>query len=60
MNPQTKNLCYAIPSVEELTESFTHKTPSYISGLDLGSGFFQMGISPNSLRFPAFNTCFGT
>ena len=60
LNSQTQDFCYAIPSVEELTESFTHKTPNYISGLDLSNGFFQMGISPNSSRFTAFNTCFGT
>ena len=60
MNSQTQDFCYAIPSVEDLTESFTHKTPNYITGLDLSSGYFQMGISPDSSRFTAFNTCFGT
>ena len=59
-NSQTQDFCHAIPSVEELTESFTHKVPNYISGLDLSNGFFQMGISPYSKRFTAFNTCFGT
>ena len=48
LNSQTQDFCNAIPSVEELTESFTHKTPIYISGLDFGSGYFQMGISPDS------------
>ena len=47
-------------SVEELTESFTYKTPNYISGLDLSNGFFQIGISPISSWLTAFNTCFGT
>ena len=60
LNSQTEDCCYAIPSVEELTESFTHKTPNYISGIDLSSGFFQMCISPVISRFTAFNTCFGT
>ena len=60
LNSQTQDFCYAIPSVEELTESFTHKKPNYITGLDLSSGFFQMGISPDSSRFTAFNTCFVT
>ena len=50
LNSQTQEFCYAIPSVEELTESFTHKTPNYISGLDLSNGYFQMGISPDSSR----------
>ena len=60
LNSQTQDFCYAIPSVEELTESFTHKSPNYISDLDLSSGFFQMGISPDISRFTAFNMCFGT
>ena len=60
LNSQTQDFCYAIPSVEDLTESFTHKTPNYITGLDLSSGYFQIGISPDSSRFTAFNTCFGT
>ena len=60
LNSQTQDFCYAIPSVEELTESFTHKTPNYITGLDHSSGFFQMGILPDSSRFTPFNTCFGT
>ena len=60
LNSQTQDFCYAIPSVEDLTESFTHKTPNYITGLDLSSGYFQMGISPDCSRFTAFNTCFGT
>lgn len=60
LNSQTQDFCYAIPSVEELTESFTHKTPNYVSCVDLSSGYFQMPISKDSSRFTAFNTCFGT
>ena len=60
LNSQTQDFRYAIPHVDELTESFTHRTPNYISSIDLSSGFFQMGISPESSKYTAFNTCFGT
>ena len=43
LNSQTQDFCYAIPSFEDLTESFTHKTPNYITGLDLSSGLFSDG-----------------
>lgn len=60
LNSQTQDFCYAIPDVQELTESFTHRTPNYISSIDLSSGFFQMRISPESAKYTAFNTCFGS
>lgn len=60
LNTQTQEFRYAIPDVQELTESFTERTPNYISSIDLSSGFFQMSISPESSKYTAFNTCFGT
>ena len=60
LNSQTKDFKYAIPDLQELTESFSDITPNYISSIDLSSGFFQMGISPESTNYTAFNTCFGT
>ncbi|MES9971178.1 MAG: reverse transcriptase family protein [Candidatus Thiodiazotropha sp.] len=60
LNSQTQDFRYAIPDVQELTESFTHRTPNFISSIDLSSGFFQMRISPESSKYTAFNTCFGT
>ena len=49
-----------IPNLQELTESFSNFVPNYITSINLSSGFFQMGISPESTRYTAFNTCFGT
>ena len=60
LNSQTQDFRYAIPDVQELTESFTQKTPNYISSIDLSSGFFQMKISSQASKFTAFNTCFGS
>ncbi len=60
LNSQTQDFNYAIPDLQELTESFSRTTPNYITTFDLSSGFFQMGISPESARYTAFNTCFGT
>lgn len=51
---------YHIPNLDELTESFSQCTPNFITSIDLSSGFFQMSISPDSTRYTAFNTCFGT
>lgn len=31
-----------------------------MSSIDLSSVFFQMGIAPESSKYTAFNTCFGT
>ena len=42
LNSQTQDFCYATPDVQELTESFSHRTPNFISSIDLSSGFFQM------------------
>lgn len=60
LNSQTQDFVYHIPDVQELTESFSHVTPNYISSIDMSSGFFQMGISGLSSNLTAFNTCFGT
>ena len=60
LNSQTQDFRYAIPDVQELTESFSQRTPNYISSIDLSSGFFQMKISSDASKFTAFNTCFGT
>ena len=60
LNSQTQDFRYAIPDVQELTESFTQKTPNHISSIDLSSGFFQMKISSQASKFTAFNTCFGS
>ena len=60
LNSQTQDSFYAIPDVHELTESFSHRTPNYISSIDMCSGFFQMKISRSSTKFTAFDTCYGT
>ncbi|CAG2206375.1 unnamed protein product [Mytilus edulis] len=60
LNAQTEDFKYVIPNLQELTESFAEIVPNYITSIDLSSGFFQMGISAESSRYTAFNTCFGT
>jgi hypothetical protein len=60
LNSQSQDFRYNIPNLQELTESFSERTPNYISSIDLSSGFFQMCISPQSTKYTAFNTCFGT
>ncbi|KAK3105335.1 hypothetical protein FSP39_022873 [Pinctada imbricata] len=60
LNSQTQQFRYSIPDLQELAESFTSRTPNYMSSIDLSSGFFQMGIAPESSKYTAFNTCFGT
>ena len=60
LNSQTTDFKYFIPNLLELTESFAETTPNFITSVDLSSGFFQMGISPDSTKYTAFNTCFGT
>lgn len=60
LNSQTQDFRYSIPDVQELTESFTQRQPNFISSIDLSSGFFQMRIAPESSKYTAFNTCFGT
>ena len=42
LNSQTQEFCYAIPDVHELTESFSHRSPNFISSIDMSSGFFQI------------------
>lgn len=49
-----------IPDLQELTESFTERTPNFITTIDLSQGFFQMELDPQSSKYTAFNTCFGT
>ena len=51
LNSQSQHFRYAIPDLQEY---------NYISSIDLSYGFFQMGIAPESSRYTAFNTCFGT
>ncbi|CAG2246051.1 unnamed protein product [Mytilus edulis] len=60
LNSQTREFKYAIPNLQELTESFSEVIPNFISSIDLSSGFFQMGLSNDSSQYTAFNTCFGT
>lgn len=60
LNSQTMEFKYHIPNLDELTESFSQCTPNFITSIDLSSGFFQLSISPDSTRYTAFNTCFGT
>ena len=60
LNSQTMLFKYHIPNLDELTESFSQCTPNFITSIDLSSGFFLMSISPDSTRYTAFNTCFGT
>ncbi|CAC5426207.1 unnamed protein product [Mytilus coruscus] len=60
LNTQTEPLKSFIPDIQELTESFTERIPNYIASIDMSSGFFQMKLSPNSSKYTAFNTCFGT
>jgi hypothetical protein len=56
----TQNFSYVILDFQELTESFTERTPNFISTIDLSQGFFQMELNPQSSNYTAFNTCFGT
>ena len=60
LNSQTQDFNYAIPDLQELTESFAENTPCYLSSIDLKSAFFQMPISAESTKLTAFNTCFRT
>lgn len=60
LNSQSETFKYFIPDLQELTESFTERTPNYISSIDMSSGFFQMKLSPESSKYTSFNTCFGT
>ena len=60
LNSQTQDFCYTIPDVQELNESFTQRTPNFISTIDMSSGFFQMKVSSQASKYTAFNTCFGT
>ena len=60
LNSMTQNISYVIPDLQELTESFTERTPNFITTIDLSQGFFQMELDPQSSKYTAFNTCFGT
>ena len=52
---QTQNFRYAIPDVQELTESEDAQFHFVSSGF-----FFQMKITSDASKYIAFNTCFGT
>lgn len=60
LNSQTQTFSYAIPDLQELTESFSDRVPNFFSSIDLSSGFFQMKIDKTCSKYTAFNTCFGT
>lgn len=60
LNSMTQHFSYSIPDLQDLTESFSTKTPNFLTSIDLSSGFFQLPISKDSQRYTAFNTCFGT
>jgi len=60
LNSVTKQFSYAIPDLQDLTESFSNKTSTFLTSIDLASEFFQMPIAKDSQRYTAFNTCFGT
>ena len=60
LNSQMEEFRYTLPDLEDLTESFSSRTPNFLTSIDLSSGFFQMGISQESTKYTAFNTCFGT
>jgi hypothetical protein len=60
LNSQVKHFTYAIPDLQELTESLTQRIPNYITSIDLSSGFFQMNIDSESTKYTAFNTCYGS
>ena len=57
LNTQTQDFHYTIPDLQDLTESFSHRSPMFISFIDLRA-FFQMSIAPESRKYTAFNTCF--
>lgn len=60
LNSQTKDFHYNVPDLQELVESFSDRTPHFITTLDLSRGFFQIKMSHDSSKLSAFNTCFGT
>ena len=45
LNSQMEEFRYTLPDLEDLTESFSSRTPNFLTSIDLSSGFFQMGIS---------------
>ena len=47
LNSNTHDFRYAIPNVDELTESFTQRIPNFISSFDLSSGFFKCTFRPS-------------
>jgi len=57
LNSQMEECRYIII---EITESFTTRVPRYLTSIDFSSGFFQMGISPESTSYSCFQHCFGT
>ena len=60
LNSQCNDFRYFLPDLQDLTESFSDRKPVFLTAIDLSSGFFQLSIAPESQKFTAFNTCFGT
>ena len=60
LNRVTTDSHYNIPDLQELVESFAEYPPNFITTLDLSHEFHQIGVEPDSSKFIAFNTCFGT
>jgi hypothetical protein len=50
LNSQVKHFSYAIPDLQELTESLTQRIPNYITSIDLYSGFFEMNIDSENTK----------
>ena len=60
LNELTCDFNYIVPDLQDLVESFTETIPNYITVADLSMGFHQIGIHPDSRKYTAFDTCFGT
>jgi hypothetical protein len=60
LNNQSEIFKYNISNILELTESFTNRVLNFISSIDMSTGFYQMKLAPDSTKYTAFNTCFGT
>lgn len=60
LNKATIDSHYNIPDLQELVESFAEHKPNFITTLDLSHGFHQIAVEPDSTKYTAFNTCFGT
>ena len=60
LNRFTADSHYNIPDLQELVESFAEHKPNFITTLDLSHGFHQIAVEPESTKYTAFNTCYGT